>query len=39
VNVEKEAKVMRFSRNPFGVQIMIDESNRRMWKISTIWVT
>jgi hypothetical protein len=37
MNVEK-TKVMRISRQPSPIQIMIDKNNRRMWNISTIWV-
>jgi hypothetical protein len=37
MNVEK-TKVMRISRQPSPVQIMIDQSIWRMWNISIIWV-
>jgi hypothetical protein len=37
MNVEK-AKMMRISRQPYPIQIMIDKSNQRMWNISTIKV-
>jgi hypothetical protein len=37
MNVEK-TKVMRISRQPSLVQVMIDQNNQRMWNISTIRV-
>jgi hypothetical protein len=37
MNVEKP-KVMRISRQPTPVQIMMVNNSQRMWNISTIWV-
>jgi hypothetical protein len=37
MNVEK-TKVMRVSRQPFPVKIMIDQNNWRMWNLLNIWV-
>ena len=37
INVEK-TKVMRISRQPFPVKIMIDQNNWRMWNLLNIWV-
>jgi hypothetical protein len=37
MNVEK-TKVMRISRRPFPVKIMIDQKNQRMWNLLNIWV-
>jgi hypothetical protein len=37
MNVEK-TKVMRISRQPFLVKIMIDKNNWRMWNVLNIWV-
>jgi len=37
MNVEK-TKVMRISRQPSPVTIMIDQNNWRMWKVLNIWV-
>jgi hypothetical protein len=37
MNVEK-SKVMRISRQPYQIKIMIDQNNWRMWNISVIWV-
>jgi len=31
-------KVTRISRQPYPVQMMIDENDWRMWSILTIWV-
>jgi len=36
-NVEK-TKVMRISKHPFSVTIMIDQKDWRMWNIFNIWV-
>jgi hypothetical protein len=36
MNVEK-TEVMRISRHPSPIQIMIDKINQRIWNISTIW--
>jgi isoprenylcysteine carboxyl methyltransferase (ICMT) family protein YpbQ len=37
MNVE-ETKVMRILRQPFPLQIMIDQNKWRMWNTSIIWV-
>ena len=37
MNVEK-TKVMRISRQPSPVTIMIDQNNWRMWNVLNIWV-
>ena len=37
MNVEK-TKVMRISRQPSPVSIMIDQKNWRMWNVLNIWV-
>ena len=37
INVEK-TKVMRISRQPFPVKIIIDQKNCRMWNLLNIWV-
>ena len=37
MNVEK-TKVVRISRQPFPVNIMIDQNNQRMWNLLNIWV-
>jgi hypothetical protein len=37
LNVET-TKVMRISRQPSPMKIMIDQNNWRMWNISIIWV-
>jgi len=37
MNVEK-TKVMRISRRPFPVKIMIDQKTQRMWNLLNIWV-
>jgi len=37
MNVEK-TKVMRISRQPSPVTIMIDQTNWRMWNVLNIWV-
>ena len=37
MNVEK-TKVMRISRQPSPVTIMLDQNNWRMWKVLNIWV-
>jgi len=37
INVEK-TKVMRISRQPLPVKIMIDQSNWRIWNLLNIWV-
>jgi len=37
MNVEK-TKVMRISRKPSPVTIMIDQNNWRMWNVLNIWV-
>ena len=37
MNVEK-TKVMRISRHPFPVKIMIDQNNERMWNLLNICV-
>jgi hypothetical protein len=37
MNVE-ETKVMRISRQPYPIKIMIDQKNWRMWNISIFWV-
>ena len=37
MNVEK-TKVMRISRQPTPVTIMIDQNNWRMWNVLNIWV-
>jgi len=37
MNVEK-AKVMRISRQPFSVKIIIDQKNWRMWNLLNSWV-
>jgi hypothetical protein len=37
INVEK-IKVMRISRQPFPVKIIIDQSNWRMWNLLNTWV-
>ena len=37
MNVEK-TKVMRISRQPSPVTIMIDQKNWRMWDVLNIWV-
>jgi len=37
MNVEK-IKVMRISRQPSQVTIMVDQKNWRMWNVLNIWV-
>jgi len=37
INVEK-AKVMRISREPSPLTIMINQNNWKMWHILNIWV-
>jgi hypothetical protein len=37
MNVEK-TKVMRISRQPFAVKIMIDQKQLEMWNLLNIWV-
>jgi len=37
MNVEK-TKLMRISRQPSPVTIMIDQNNWRMWNVFNIWV-
>ena len=37
MNVQK-TKVMRISRQPSPVTIIIDQKNRRMWNVLNIWV-
>jgi len=37
MNVEK-TKIMRISRQPFPVKIMIDQNNYSMWNLLNIWV-
>ena len=37
MNVEK-TKVMKISRQPCPVKIMIDQKNWRMWNVLNIWV-
>jgi len=37
INVEK-TKVMRISRQPFPVQITIDQKHLEMWNLLNIWV-
>ena len=37
INVEK-TKVMRISRQPFPVKIIIDQNNWRVWNLLNIWV-
>jgi len=36
---EEKTKVMRISRQPSPVTIMIDQINWRMWNVLNIWVT
>jgi len=37
INVEK-TKLVRISRQPFPVKIMIDQNNWRIWNLLNIWV-
>jgi hypothetical protein len=37
MNMEK-TKVMRISRQPSPVTIMIDQNNWRMWNVLNIWI-
>jgi hypothetical protein len=37
MNVEN-TEVVRISRQPFPVKIMIDQNNQRMWNLLNIWV-
>jgi len=38
MNVEKKTNVMRISRQPSPVTIMIGQNNWRMWNVINIWV-
>ena len=37
LNMEKE-KLMRISRQPLPVKIVVDKNNWRMWNLLNIWV-
>ena len=38
MNEEKKTKLMRISRQPSPVTIMIDQNNWRVWNVLNIWV-